>query len=205
MNPTWILTAQHCELTASDYEVFFGATAPSLNNFGHQIKTVINRQGYREKDHDNDFTLLELTKPIKFSPSVHPVCLPEPNQNFDRMQAVASGWGHTKSPHGPFPSKLLSTNMIIRPDNGCNKHFKRINAYPLTENQLCAYTTKQSELCQGDSGGPLVVKTTKNRYMLVGIVSAAYKSCDKPIIFGEVANEEINKWIISYAFKSSSS
>lgn len=202
MNPTWILTAQHCELT-KHHEVHFGSTAPSSVDIGYQIKNVINRPFYKEENHDNDFTLLELVKPIKFTPSVHAVCIPESNQVYDEMLAMASGWGHSKSPQGPFPNKLLTAHMSIKSKDACNNYFKSINAYNLTPSQICAFTTNESKLCQGDSGGPLVVKTTRNRYIQVGVVSAAYSSCGKPIIFGEVSNQDVNDWIINNAFKQS--
>lgn len=141
-----------------------------------------------------------------FTGEIKPACLPEPSQKYDETLAVSSGWGHTRSGKGPFPSTLLSTLLIINSTEDCNHFFLSDNAYPLTHNQICAtvkYVPQNSRLCRGDSGGPLMVKTTLNRHVLVGVVSATYSSCGKYVIFGEVANPAINKWIVSYAFKQS--
>lgn len=206
LNPTWVLTAQHCEIKAGKFEVFFGANAPRSDETGYQIRTVINRPGYNEKNHDNDFSLIQLTKPVTFTKQIKPACLPRPGQKYDDTAAVSSGWGHTRSGKGPFPSSLLSTHLIINSTRDCNHFFLSDNAYLLTQNQICAtvaYVPHNSRLCQGDSGGPLMVKTTHDRYLLVGVVSATYSSCGKYVIFGQVADPAINKWIVSNAFKKS--
>ena len=44
---------------------------------------------------DNDFVIIKLAKEVKFTKHVNPICLPQPNsnQNFDSVEATASGWG----------------------------------------------------------------------------------------------------------------
>ena len=48
--------------------------------------------------YDNDFAIIKLAKKVKFTKHVNPICLPQPNskQNFDSVEATASGWGSLK-------------------------------------------------------------------------------------------------------------
>ena len=41
----------------------------------------------------HDFGLVILEKPLSFDKNLRPVCLPEPNQEFEKMKASSIGWG----------------------------------------------------------------------------------------------------------------
>ena len=47
-----------------------------------------------EKTFDNDFAILKLATPVKFTKHVNPICLPESsNINLDSVEAMVFGWG----------------------------------------------------------------------------------------------------------------
>jgi len=49
----------------------------------------------------NDVTLLRLSKPVIFTDTIRPICLPAPNVNLAQYKVcVATGFGHTRSDAG---------------------------------------------------------------------------------------------------------
>lgn len=49
---------------------------------------------YQYPEHDYDIALVQLSKRVEFTSSVHRVCLPEPSQTFlYNTYAVITGWG----------------------------------------------------------------------------------------------------------------
>lgn len=192
LNPTWILTAQHCEIKTSEFEIFTGSDVPSSDDTGYDIKKLVDLDGYNEKTHEDDFKLIQLTKPIKFTNTVKPVCLPKPNQikSINKAMGISSGWGYTSESKKTFPNKLQATTMKIK-TKGCD----------VIENvQICGVAMKGSELCEGDSGSPLVIKSGKGKYVQVGVVSVASGFCGKKIVYGDVSNQKVYNWIIKTAF-----
>lgn len=71
----------------------FGALLkpPSLKR---SIKTIIIHEKYHYPEHDYDIALVQLSKRVEFTSSIHRVCLPEPAQVFPyNIPAVITGWG----------------------------------------------------------------------------------------------------------------
>ena len=42
---------------------------------------------------DNDFAIIKLATPVKFSYRVAPICLPSASANYDNRVATVTGWG----------------------------------------------------------------------------------------------------------------
>jgi len=58
------------------------------------VKTIIIHEKYRYPEHDYDIALVQLSKQVEFTSSIHRVCLPEPFQTFPyNIFAVITGWG----------------------------------------------------------------------------------------------------------------
>lgn len=71
----------------------FGALLkpPSLKR---SVKTIIIHEKYLYPEHDYDIALVQLSKRVEFTSSIHRVCLPEPSQTFPyNIYAVITGWG----------------------------------------------------------------------------------------------------------------
>ena len=81
-----------------------------------KIKGTSVHHDYRKLNpFDNDFAILKLATPVKFSNNINPICLPSSSDtNFDSVDATASRWGSLKkadsaplSKHpGPYPDIL---------------------------------------------------------------------------------------------------
>ena len=130
---------------------------------------------YNRKRIDNDFAILRLCSPVSFSSSVSTVCLPSSN-NYDNVQAIASGWG-TLSSGGSSPNILMKVSLNTMSNRECkNKYW----FHHVTANMICAARAGKSG-CKGDSGGPLVTREN-NGFSLIGVVSHG-KKCEKVSIF----------------------
>ena len=65
--------------------------------------------------YDNDFAIIKLAKEVKFTKHVNPICLPQPNsnQNFDSVEATASGWGNLLKYNGSGSDILQKVHVYI--------------------------------------------------------------------------------------------
>ncbi|NXL64430.1 TM11E protease, partial [Chordeiles acutipennis] len=177
---TWLVSAAHCFRDLSHPEKWtatFGALLkpPSLKR---SIKTIIIHEQYHYPEHDYDIALVQLSKRVEFTSSIHRVCLPEPSQIFPyNIQAVITGWGALTN-DGPTPNALQEATVELIDSNTCNR--KEVYDGDITPRMLCAgYLEGGVDACQGDSGGPLVTPDSRLMWYLVGIVSWG-DECAKP-------------------------
>ena len=82
------------------------------------VKNVISHPGFLKNVKnpiDNDFAIIKLAKEVKFTKHVNPICLPQPNsnQNFDSVEATASGWGNLLKYNGSGSDILQKVHVYI--------------------------------------------------------------------------------------------
>ena len=171
-----VLTAAHCltGLTTSRFRLVVGEhdyTRSDGERVVQPASFLIHPQ-YNSRNTDNDFGLVRLAKPVTFSRRVQPVCLPAPATNYDRVAAVVSGWGTTRS-GGAQPATLHEATVSTRPNSECRGAGTAYSAEQITASMICAAGPGRDS-CQGDSGGPLVTQERGGYYALVGLVSWGY-------------------------------
>ncbi|XP_038046866.1 complement C2-like [Patiria miniata] len=204
----WVLTAAHCfrdnHCPWSDIRVYTGIINKSkrkLQNVNPSLvynldgeDALIRHGEYNDHNLDNDIALLRLSRNATFSPSVRPVCMPQPTMQdstiyAQRGDAFVTGWG---------------SNQTCNIDSECRRHdsskYLKQLAVPMRTNKECReslklnYTKKYSEFnykhdlafcagyeegnqdaCKGDSGGPVMRQMTvadgSKRWVQIGIVS----------------------------------
>lgn len=60
----------------------------------HPVKRIISHPDYNSMTFDYDIALLELTKPLKFTNTIQPICLPSSSHVFPAgMSCWVTGWG----------------------------------------------------------------------------------------------------------------
>ncbi|XP_073511372.1 transmembrane protease serine 5 [Phyllobates terribilis] len=174
----WIITAAHCvhnyrSPSLSSWTVLSGIVSHSpVRQYASSsvVEKIIYHQKYDDRSHDYDIALMKLEKPLNYSDSVRPVCLPQYEQDIPAgSECWISGWGHTHPDNTHMPRSLKEAMVPLISSKKCNSSC--IYDGDITPRMLCAgYLDGKVDACQGDSGGPLVCQTDYT-WRLVGVVS----------------------------------
>jgi len=215
INRRYVLTAAHClfgEKDENGRRVYFPIPKSVIEviagehnkcdgiNEGGQVFNVERIIKHPDFDIHNyvkyDIAILKLHTDIKFGDHVKPACLPtDPDDDFDGMTAIASGWGSTimwdfeTDQKFKYPCKLQRTSLTIldRGDEDCAFETDHDDT-----TRMCTFK-KDTDACSGDSGGPLVVVQDR-KYVLVGVTSYGAGCADSyPGVFTRVTHYV--KWI----------
>ncbi|XP_037956953.1 transmembrane protease serine 9-like, partial [Teleopsis dalmanni] len=200
IHESWVLTAGHCLCNGlnkfvkpsqingvvglhsiSEYTngitIATDATTPIQIDF----KKIITHPEYICTKVKNDIALLEIVKPIKFTPYIQPICLNAKtgSNNYENEVATVSGWGWTNENQsiGERADTLRKASVQIWNNSDCEKSYqlngKTNNIY---DTQLCAgFENGGIDSCWADSGGPLIFKEN----ILIGVVSTGI-GCGRP-------------------------
>uniref|UniRef100_A0A3Q2DDC1 Transmembrane serine protease 5 n=1 Tax=Cyprinodon variegatus TaxID=28743 RepID=A0A3Q2DDC1_CYPVA len=174
----WIVTAAHCVHNyrlpqVSSWVVYAGivtrSSATIAQNAGYVVEKIIYNKNYNHRSHDSDIALIKLRRPLNFSDTIRPICLPPYDYDLPGgTQCWISGWGYTQ-PDVHSPATLKEAPVPIITTKRCNSSCMYNGE--ITPRMLCAgYTEGKVDACQGDSGGPLVCPD-ENLWRLAGVVS----------------------------------
>ncbi|XP_045141868.1 prostasin isoform X2 [Echinops telfairi] len=183
LSEQWVLSAAHCfprEHSKDDYEVRLGAHQLDSFNPDAVVSTVaqvITHPSYQQEGSEGDIALFRLKRPVAFSRSIRPICLPAANASFPNgHHCTVTGWGHVApsvSLTAPRPLQQLEVPLISRETCNClyNINSKPEEPHFIQKDMVCAgYVQGGKDACQGDSGGPLSCPMGGLWY-LAGIVS----------------------------------
>ena len=94
----------------------------------------------------HDFAMLVLKEPAKWSQNIHPICLPQQDEEFGGETATAAGWGRTapKEISEDQSTKLKSVNLIVS-----DKKYKHTKMFGT---ELSTQKDEYKDACSGDSG-----------------------------------------------------
>lgn len=165
-------------------------------------KIIIHPEYIGSVGQANDIALLKLSRPVSYTKSIQPICLPTSpkflTNNFTGMNMVVTGFGRTET--RSQSNIKLKVEVPIKSFQECSLLYKRHGA-TLTEKQFCAGGNKGEDSCTGDSGGPLMyLRQTDNEYnwYLYGVVSYGPIQCGTknfPAIYSNVPH--YMPWIIN--------
>ncbi|XP_023287913.1 transmembrane protease serine 9 [Orussus abietinus] len=176
----YVLTAAHClrRLKRSKIRVVLGDHDQYVNTEAvavmRAVSTIIRHRNFDMNSYNHDVALLKLRRPVKFSKTIKPVCLPQSEADPAGKEGTVVGWGRTKE-GGMLPGEVQEVQVPILSLQQCKQMKYRANR--ITGNMICAGRGKQDS-CQGDSGGPLLVHEG-DKLEIAGIVSWGY-GCGRP-------------------------
>ncbi|XP_051716237.1 coagulation factor IXa [Ctenopharyngodon idella] len=177
LSPLWVITAAHC-LVGSQNGSFFirvgehdiSKTEDTEQNL--DVTRFISHPRYDSKSslYNHDIALLRLRTPIRFTPTIRPICLGPMLFSNSLLQsgslATVSGWGRLR-----FQGRSAVTLQKVELPYVDRTVCKESSGDQITYFMFCAgYSDSAKDACQGDSGGPHAMRY-HNTWFLTGIVS----------------------------------
>ena len=124
-----VLTAAHCTASRasspSRISVLVGEHRIDDSSYNRVPLSAINdHPDYTGvPNHDNDYSILTLAKPVQFSASIAPACLPsDVNKDFVGELATVSGWGKLSS-EGNHPTVLNEVDVVVQSNAQCRNAY----------------------------------------------------------------------------------
>uniref|UniRef100_A0A672GEG4 Suppressor of tumorigenicity 14 protein homolog n=1 Tax=Salarias fasciatus TaxID=181472 RepID=A0A672GEG4_SALFA len=201
LSETWLLSAAHCFATfdtnygvPSNWQTYSGMQ--DLYKFDgvqqRSLKRIITHPDYNRMTFDYDIALLELSKPLEFTNTIQPICLPASSHVFPAgMSCWITGWGALRE-GGQKAQILQKASVKIINDTVCNV----VTEGQVTSRMLCSgFLMGGIDACQGDSGGPLACFEESGKWFQAGIVSWG-EGCarrNKPGVYTRVT--KLRDWI----------
>ncbi|XP_056142349.1 suppressor of tumorigenicity 14 protein homolog [Lampris incognitus] len=201
LSDKWLLSAAHCfqtsnslNLVTSNWRTYSGMQDQYKQDDVQlrSVQTIITHPNYNQMTFDYDIALLELSQPLEFTNTIHPICLPAPSHVFPAgMSCWVTGWG-TLREGGRTARLLQKAEVKIINDTVCNV----VTEGQVTSRMLCSgFLSGGVDACQGDSGGPLACFEESGKWFQVGIVSWG-EGCarrNKPGVYSRVT--KLRDWI----------
>jgi transmembrane serine protease 3 len=189
-----VITAAHCVPDGFNGDIVFGAHNLARAQPGQMTVPATRAVPHPEYNPDttlNDIAVVKLSKPIKFTKTIQPACLPAKGEIVpDTAQGTVAGWGHTQEGAYDTSKILMQVGVPVVSSDKCINNYRQIYMTISKREMLCAgYSAGGKDACQGDSGGPLVF-AGKDGYVLQGVVSFG-EGCareDKPGVYSRVSN-----------------
>ncbi|KAH8322962.1 hypothetical protein KR059_012133 [Drosophila kikkawai] len=163
----WILTAGHCTMGVTHYDVYLGTKSvedtQQLGGLVLRSNKFIVHERFNPETAANDIALVKLPMDIAFTSRIQPASLPSRyrQDQFAGMSVVASGWGAMVEMTNSDSMQYTELKVISNAE--CAQEYDVVTA-----GVICAKGLKDETVCTGDSGGPLVLKDTQ---VVVGITS----------------------------------
>uniref|UniRef100_A0ABM5GQ09 Transmembrane protease serine 9-like n=1 Tax=Pogona vitticeps TaxID=103695 RepID=A0ABM5GQ09_9SAUR len=180
----WLLTAAHCfpsKATLSEYRANLGnyqLLNADPNAVWLKLSRAIVHKSYAGDGSSGDIALAQLERPVLFTQSILPACLPDATVQFPGGTLCwVTGWGDPK--YGASlgaPKTLQQIKLPLIDTMPCDAMYHLGTNIPPTTREIqddmfCAgYAAGEKDACSGDSGGPLVCQEDGAWYV-AGIVS----------------------------------
>ncbi|XP_031837453.2 trypsin-1 [Nomia melanderi] len=219
LNSKFVLTAAHCLCTSTSV-VPIGQLRVSLGEYNlrgaevppsreERVANAILHPGHKCGKFVDDIALLELARPITWSESVKPACLPvatgKPGYSaFGGELAKAAGWGWLGEDRSRFKRADILQKVDVRviENSVCREWYASEGKSTRVEvKQMCAgHEEGGRDTCWTDSGGPLMIGShSGGSMMVVGVVSWGI-GCARPRLPGVYTRvSEYIPWITKYA------
>ncbi|CAG9763026.1 unnamed protein product [Ceutorhynchus assimilis] len=171
----WIVSAAHCTQISwlsntaplAGFTVRVGSSFVQSEGRVLAVSNIVEHPVYGNSAasaYDYDISLIMVSSPISYSPSIQPIPLPPINQKpIPGASCLITGWGDLLE-GGSSPARLHVVDVPWISNESCTEYY---GAPVITYNMMCAGSPEGGrDACQGDSGGPLAVDG-----VLMGVVS----------------------------------
>ncbi|MPC25441.1 Collagenase [Portunus trituberculatus] len=138
-----------------------------------------------------DVALLKLERPVEFSDTIRPICLPPRSLSVspEGARVEIAGWGNDES--GTKSNVLKVLKRLGMSWETCKAWFPKY----ITQHHFCTHGRDRRHICVGDSGGPVMVEV-EGRLALLGVTSfTATASCNGTKPDGHISVPHFLDWI----------
>ncbi|KAI4459395.1 trypsin [Holotrichia oblita] len=156
------------------------------------IRRFIVHPKFKSLKKYNDIALVELQRPVKFTPFVRPACLNI--KPTTETKAIAIGFGKTSVDYDEGSQVLMKVTLDLILSENCSEYFppKPRMENGVVSSMICAGVLEGGrDTCQGDSGGPLqiILDNPYCMYSIIGITSfgAFCGYANSPAIYSNVS------------------
>ena len=171
--------------------------------FPHQessVEEIIFHPNYDPKLILYNLAILVTEKNFVYQRHIGPVCLPEPEENFDNQSDCwSSGWGvDSFDSDGAYSNTLKKIDMPIVPDNECRDILEVNNLRPSRRagpSYLCVGGVPNKDTCRGDGGSPHVCFNKNNNYVLVNDFNEVFSCILSSFLIGWSSISWQRMWI----------
>jgi len=181
---SWVLTAAHCLYTLGDEPLYVLGGFLHINEWETaqitQVEKIFIHEEFEPDLYEQDIAIVRLSTPVVYTPSLLPVCLPQPTYSrkddyttYLGRKAVLTGWGRQWS-DGPLSTQLQMVKLPVITNSMCMNWYNTSGSkqYIPESTFLCAgWEEGVMDACGGDSGGPLIVTREDGRAEVMGVVS----------------------------------
>ncbi|CAL4083393.1 unnamed protein product [Meganyctiphanes norvegica] len=147
------------------------------------VATIMLHKTFDRPTYVNNVALLILKRDATLSDTAMPICLPQPDTNFDQSSCIVTGWGKDVFGRTGKFSKILKEVSVPAVNHGkCQimlKDIRDAQNKPLfgpnffLHNSLNCAGGNGEDACTGDGGSPLVCPNPNNpnEYVQMGVVA----------------------------------
>jgi secreted trypsin-like serine protease len=153
----------------------------------HRVAKPILHPQYSAASRENDIALLHLDEPAR-SDAVPILLATNHSLESPPTRTIVTGWGRTREirpvgggfvdaitqmrvrPQDVVPDRLMEVELPLVATESCSVSHQAAG-YVIDGRNLCAgYPEGGKDTCQGDSGGAMVVRTSRSRWLQIGVV-----------------------------------
>eukprot|EP00092_Neocalanus_flemingeri_P070815 GFUD01086953.1.p1 GENE.GFUD01086953.1~~GFUD01086953.1.p1 ORF type:complete len:499 (+),score=148.06 GFUD01086953.1:82-1578(+) len=150
-----------------------------LDSQESEVAAIIFHPQYNPKNVHNNLVILRTKENFVYQQHIGPVCLPSPDQNFDKEEnCFSSGWGKDDfNSFGTYSDSLKKVQMAVVPTSECearlkeHERLKNKNNFKIHQSWICVGGENGSDTCTGDGGSPHVCKNNDDQWVQVGAVA----------------------------------
>ncbi|KAK0159122.1 hypothetical protein PV328_010045 [Microctonus aethiopoides] len=212
----FILTAAHCVSNINEHvPILVRLGSVRLDDEGDNVQeilinNIIPHPKYKRSQVYNDIALIKLSKSIKWTTTVKPICLQtKALESIDinvNVSLIVAGWGATDIDQDSSMHLMKSPSLKLVPRKDCGESYTGFRQLPrgLDDKVLCAIDadiSRHADTCQGDSGGPFIMRMLTED-IIIGITSFG-QSCGGPTPGVYTSVNAFLDWIESHVWQES--
>jgi len=184
-----VLTAAHCLGSNADNNDYNDWKLAANLHLTSEFESAETRNVVKAEYKYYDIAVMKLDRPVNFTDTVRPVCLPEQDADVPAGKFCMSvGWGTTQT--GGLAEALQQLITPVHDAQTCENIWKGRSYYDGNMMVCAGPMNGLAGICGGDSGGPLVCRSEAGNWVQYGVVNYSAGGCvaeNIPAVYAKVS------------------